>query len=164
MATALYCITTAARFEYHHTHPGFFDAHALSGSHAPNRAERRRRATSLLHAASAFAPAAPSNASSGVINPIDYGADPTGEKGASDALNAAVAAMLALKREDRKDTLGLYDLGGATLDLSGGIYKLYEPVAIPVGFSNFKVTRGTLVAGQSCFSSWHGAPSHGRPG
>ena len=136
--------TGLLKHEYHHTHPGYFDVRALLRDGAPTRHERHRRASALLHAAQS-APVASNE--SAVINPIDYGADPTGEKGASDGLNAAVAALLALKREDRKDTLGLYDLGGATLDLSGGIYKLFEPVAIPVGYANFKVTRGTLVAG-----------------
>ena len=135
--------TCTLAYDYHHTHPGFFDARTLLRDAAPTRHERHRRATTLLHAAAAASNAPHfsgplSNASSAIINPIDYGADPTGEKGASDGLNAAVAALLALKREDRKDTLGLYDLGGATLDLSGGIYKLYEPVAFPVGYANFK--------------------------
>ena len=51
-----------------------------------------------------------------------------------------------LARPDRVDSFGLYDLGGATLDLAGGVYKISEPVAIPMGYSNFKVQSGTLLA------------------
>ena len=49
------------------------------------------------------------------------------------ALNKSIAALLALARPDRVDSFGLFDLGGATLDLCGGVFKISEPVAIPVG-------------------------------
>lgn len=88
-----------------------------------------------------------SSAVDGIIRPSDYGADPTGKVDSSDALDNAVAAMLA--RNGTVDGLGMYDLGGAVLDLSGGEYLLSRPLKIPQRYANFRVQRGTLVAGPS---------------
>ena len=105
---------------YHHIHPGYFDASALLQDAAPvsSTRERFRRAQTLLRAAAT--PVAPTPAAT-VIYPTDFGADPTGETDSSTAFNRSVAALLALAREDHKDTFQLYDLGGATLDLGGGV-------------------------------------------
>jgi hypothetical protein len=129
-----------------HRVPGFLDAGAVLNEPHPNRAEHHRRASALLSRTPAV-PAVDPNAT--VFKPADFGADPTGVADSTAALTRAVRAMLGLGRADRKDTFGLYDLGGATLDLSGGIYRVSSPVALPVGYSNFKVMRGTLIADDS---------------
>ena len=41
------------------------------------------------------------------------------------------------------------DLGGATLDLSGGTYLISAPILIPPGFGNAQIVRGTLRAAPS---------------
>jgi hypothetical protein len=83
----------------------------------------------------------------GIIVPKAYGADPTGASDSSDAFDKAIAAMLAIgKRETLEDQT---DLGGAVLDLSGGIYNLSRPIVFPHGYANFRVQRGTLMAGPS---------------
>ena len=137
--------TLTADRPYHHVHPGYFDASALLLDDAPvsSTRERFRRAQTLLRAAAT--PVAPAVKST-VIFPTDFGADPTGEVDSSTAFNRSVAALLALAREDHKDTFHLYDLGGATLDLGGGVYTISKPVALPPGYSNFKIQSGTLVA------------------
>jgi hypothetical protein len=137
------CAALAHAKPYHHEHPGFFDARQLLSDTPADRAtERYRRAQKLLRSASATGVPAPTTA----IKPTDFGADPTGETISSGAFNKSVAALLALARPDRVDSFGLFDLGGATLDLGGGVYRISEPVAIPGGYSNFKVRSGTLVA------------------
>ena len=126
-------LSAALGLEHHHAHPGFFDPAALLApdrrADADDRAatdvfDRHRRASALLASAaaslaatmSATAAAAPAT----LFNPVDYGADPTGATVSSDSLDACAAAMLALGA--RTDPEGHVDLGGATLDLGGGIY------------------------------------------
>ena len=46
-------------------------------------------------------------------------------------------------------TQGLIDLGGATVDLQGGVYRLSAPFFIPQGYANFGVRGGTLVAAKN---------------
>ena len=128
---------------YHHTHAGFFDAGSLLREGASNAMERYRRASVLLRAATNQA-AGPLGR---VISPVDHGADPTGEKDSADAFNASVVEMLSLAHA--KTSTGLWDCGGATLDLAGGIYTVSRPVAIPKGYANLKVASGTLVAGHT---------------
>jgi hypothetical protein len=80
-----------------------------------------------------------------VVLPTAFGADPTGKADASAAMDRAVAAMLSHKVGI--DDMGIYDLGGATLDLDGGSYSLSRPLLIPQHYGNFRVMRGTLFAG-----------------
>lgn len=147
------CAALARAKPYHHEHPGFFDPRQLLSDAPADRAtERYRHAQKMLRAASAIGLPVPTT----TIKPTDFGADPTGENISSNALNQSVAALLALARPDRVDSFGLFDLGGATLDLGGGVYKISEPVAIPAGYSNFKVRSGTLVA-SSTFCDGNGS-------
>ena len=44
------------------------------------------------------------------------------------------------------DVNWLMDCGGAVLDLAGGEYLISQPITIPPGYSNFRVTGGTLRA------------------
>jgi len=132
------------RLEYHHLNPGFFDPDLVfTDVEATNPRERHHHATRLQRAARETTPRV---ASSAVVNPVEFGADPTGTVSSSDAMDAAVKAVLDLKKENRKDFLGHYDLGGAVLDLSGGVYLIDRPVSFPALYANFRVTRGTLLA------------------
>ena len=42
--------------------------------------------------------------------------------------------------------LGITDLGGATLDLSGGEYLISAPLEVPMFFGNLLIRDGTLRA------------------
>lgn len=142
MSVLLIAALTLGQLQYHHRHPGFFDARDMRDS--PNGADHFRRAHVILRRAASIAPLSAPNTT--IIRPTDFGADPTGVKISSAAFKLAVDALLSLARPDRKDFLGLYDLGGATMDLSGGVYRVSRPVAFPAGYANFKVMRGSLVA------------------
>ncbi len=41
-----------------------------------------------------------------------------------------------------QDPSGIVDLGGATLDLHGGVYAISGPVAIPAFYGNFRIIDG----------------------
>lgn len=140
--------TGARQLEYHHRNPGFFDSALLLADHSATKPrDRHFHATRLQRAAyQAISSTAPPTTS---IKPTDFGADPTGVKSSSDAFDQAVAAMLALALDSRMDFLGHYDLGGATLDLNGGIYLIDRPIAFPSLYANFKVQSGTLMASPS---------------
>lgn len=137
--------------EYHHRNPGFFDPSLLlrEEHQTTNVRESFQRATRLHRAAHAAISASAQTPAATVINPIDFGADPTGTSSSSAAFDAAVASMIRLARDDRKDFLGHYDLGGATLDLHGGIYLIDRPVSFPSLYANFRVQYGTLMASPS---------------
>ena len=86
-----------------------------------------------------------------VINPADYGADPTGATDATAVLQQCVNLLWNASRSGsvlaRTQQL---DLGGATLDLAGGIFLLSTPVVFPEGGArNFQVRGGTLRAGSN---------------
>ena len=87
-------------------------------------------------------------AGSHVISPTQFGADPTGQQDASPAMAAAVAHLLTLGG-NRTTASGLIDLGGAVLDLEGGVFLISSPVMIKSGYGNYRVQRGTLVAAPS---------------
>jgi hypothetical protein len=140
--------SSAALLPYHHAHPGFLDASAFPSGDGTTF---RKRAARLLREARAPALAAAADAralagADGIINPTDYGADPTGAADASDAMDAAVGALCKLGG-GRVDANGLKNLGGAVFDLSGGVYSISRTLLFPPGYSNFRVQRGTLLAG-----------------
>ena len=85
-----------------------------------------------------------------VINPADYGADPTGTTDATAVLQQCVNLLWNASRSGSilARTQHQLDLGGATLDLAGGIFLLSSPVVFPEGGArNFQVRGGTLRAG-----------------
>ena len=83
----------------------------------------------------------------GVINPVAFGADPTGRKDSTQAMYKAVAALLQLGQRSRSTlSSNITDLAGAVLDLQGGEYLLSSPIMIPQFFGNFYITGGTLRA------------------
>lgn len=81
---------------------------------------------------------------SAIVSPVEFGADPTGQYDSTGALNEAIMYMMSLSNQT--DDQNRVDLGGATLDLNGGIYSISASVRFPPGFSNFRIQRGTLVA------------------
>jgi hypothetical protein len=85
-------------------------------------------------------------ASDPTVRPTDFGADPTGVNDSTAAFNSAMAAVLAHNTSGHKLAFGVQDLGGVTLDLSGGDYLISAPLVFPVFVGNFRVIDGTLRA------------------
>jgi len=89
-----------------------------------------------------------------VIKPSDYGADPSG---ATDSTAVLQHCVQLLWNASRPPTSGIVaasdhqlDLGGATLDLAGGVFLLSSPVVFPAtGARNFQVRGGTLRAART---------------
>ncbi len=68
-----------------------------------------------------------------VISPVSFGADPTGQRDSTQALQMAVAAVLDSWHERGSHNMSapVKDLGGITLDLQGGTYLTSEPLHFP---------------------------------
>ena len=95
-------------------------------------------------------PPPPPDSSCWVVHPTAFGADPSGVRDSTKAMTAAVAALLEKGAASGARMGSNYtDLGGAVLDLQGGTFLLSRPLAIPGGFGNFRVVRGTLRASAS---------------
>ena len=81
------------------------------------------------------------------LDPVAFGADPTGR---TDSTKAFVAAMLALTnataRADDPMADCIANLGGATLELGGGEYLISSPLIIPPHVGNVRIRGGTLRA------------------
>ena len=145
MMIGLIAIASASSASAPTTRHGFVDRRAIIPPHATDAVDLGRRIDALQGAAAAqLNPRLTSD--DGVFNPVRYGADPTCNASSSTAIDAAVKAMLSRASPSRKDPQGHFDLGGATLDLSGGCYLISKPVVFPNGHSNFRIERGTLVA------------------
>jgi hypothetical protein len=84
-----------------------------------------------------------------VVNPIDFGADPTGVKDSTAAFVAAVAELLKHNTSGHMMSDGIVDLGGVVLDLQGGDYLVNAPVQIPQFVGNLRIIDGTIRAGAS---------------
>eukprot|EP00756_Hemistasia_phaeocysticola_P065569 Hpha_TRINITY_DN8639_c0_g1::TRINITY_DN8639_c0_g1_i1::g.168623::m.168623 len=85
-------------------------------------------------------------AASHSFNPADFGGDPSGEKDSTDAVRAAIAAMLLASNTT---TSGITDLGGATLNLGGGVFTVSGTVHVKTGYGNYGVCCGVLRASPS---------------
>lgn len=73
-----------------------------------------------------------------VIYPIGYGADPTGAQDSSSAISEAVNN--AVKLQNGLDLLpGIADLGGVTIDLQGGNFRISSPIRFPPHIANIVV-------------------------
>ena len=70
--------------------------------------------------------------------PIGYGADPSGVQDSTEAIMAAVADA-ALTDNGQQLLPGVRDLGGATLDLQGGSFKISKPIVVPPNSGNLVV-------------------------
>ena len=109
-----------------------------SGMHASTRtAHRREMATWSGPSLSAGAP---------TVNPVDFGADPTGKADSTAAFTAAMAAVLAHNTSGHRMSDGIYDLGGVVLDLQGGDYLISAPLVVPQYAGNMHIIDGTLRA------------------
>eukprot|EP00040_Diaphanoeca_grandis_P013918 m.70316 g.70316 ORF g.70316 m.70316 type:complete len:537 (+) comp24210_c0_seq1:213-1823(+) len=90
-------------------------------------------------------------ASNYVINPADYGGDPSGVADSTAALQHCVELLWNASRPSTRGLGGTsdpqLDLGGATLDLAGGVFLISSPIVFPSqGARNFQVRGGTLRA------------------
>lgn len=124
-----------------------------------SEAKRRARMTEQQHghyhepiAAAPTAPYRPTAALSTpntAILPSDFGADPTGAKDSTAAFAAAMAVLLRQRGPRHTTAANITDLGGATLDLSGGTYLISAPIVIPAFYANVQIVKGTLRASAS---------------
>lgn len=108
---------------------------------APRTAPPPPRQGSLYGGSAGVASPTPS-----LIVPADYGADPTGANDSTAAMQAAVHALLAARGPRHTMASNITDLGGATMDLSGGTYLVSAPLVIPPMYGNAQIVRGTLRA------------------
>ncbi|XP_057429568.1 polygalacturonase QRT3-like [Lotus japonicus] len=118
-------------------------------SHFRNKLIRHRVGIPLSQAPFTSAPSPSETARRGrVVNPIGYGADPTGADDSSDAILKAIAEGFAIGRSDEFHELvaGVRDLGGVVIDLQGGNYKISKPITFPSYVGNVVVQGGTLRA------------------
>ncbi|KAL6546203.1 hypothetical protein OROMI_021924 [Orobanche minor] len=79
--------------------------------------------------------------------PIGYGADPSGAHDSASAIYDSLldAAKLG-KGPDFSLLPGITDLGGVTIDLQGGDFRVDRPIRFPPGIGNIVVQGGTLRA------------------
>lgn len=104
-----------------------------SAVHVPPRPFTRAMCASRLHS----------------INPVDYGADPTGKRDSSPAFNLLFASLFNTTVHHKHMAVGIVDLGGATVDLGGGEYLLSKPLFVPPFFGNVHFRDGSLRAAPS---------------
>ena len=84
------------------------------------------------------------------LNPVTFGADPTGRKDSTEAFELLCAQLFnASALAPRDMASGIVDFGGATLDLNGGEYLISAPIVVPVFAGNMRITGGTLRASKS---------------
>jgi len=83
------------------------------------------------------------------LRPADYGADPTGKDDSTEAMAKAMKALLETSASTEVNmSSNIRNLGGATLDLDGGIYLISQPVVIPAFVGNVGISGGTLRASE----------------
>jgi hypothetical protein len=91
------------------------------------------------------------------ISPLTFGADPSGTRDSSTAIQAAMQALRRLcggqtvsgsGNSTRHLAFRVTDCGGVTLDLEGGVYLLSQPMVLPAG-GNLHITGGSLRAAAS---------------
>ena len=97
----------------------------------------------------------PFSASVSVV-PTDFGADPTGRKDSWAALNAAMGACLNQSKLSPNGNFpgdtsfgnghAIRDAGGCSVDLSGGEYRISQPLVLPEYVANMQFGHGSLVA------------------
>lgn len=79
------------------------------------------------------------------LNPVSFGADPTGRTDSTGAFQQLMKELLSKNTGTLAENI--VDLGGATVDLQGGVYLINEPLVIPSNFGNAQFQYGTLRAG-----------------
>nr|XP_043634380.1 polygalacturonase QRT3 [Erigeron canadensis] len=80
-----------------------------------------------------------------VFYPTGYGADPSGVQDSTAAIMAAITDAAGIQNGQQL-LAGVNDLGGATVDLQGGSFKISKPIAIPPNSGNLVIQGGTLRA------------------
>ena len=129
--------------------------HAAKALHAEANARTQRIMQHFghnpvgLNAPIGYPPLLESDATTSILRPTDFGADPTGTNDSSPAFSSAMAKLLSQRGGRKTMASNITDLGGATLDLSGGTYLISVPIVIPPGFGNAQIVRGTLRAASS---------------
>jgi hypothetical protein len=84
------------------------------------------------------------------VDPVDFGADPTGRSDSTKAFEKATAVLFNVSAYASHDMAsGIHNLGGATLDLNGGEYLISEPIHVPPLVGNVRIRGGTLRASES---------------
>ena len=131
---------TPSVLPHHYANPGRIDPSVFRGQ--PDWQRRTRR---LVSRAEQQLPFYGQPNPSGIVSVTDFGADPTGGEDSTQAFAAAVKKLLTLGG-GRKNAANQTDLGGAILSLDGGVFSISNPVAIPAGYANYRVERGTLIA------------------
>eukprot|EP00041_Stephanoeca_diplocostata_P018942 m.401419 g.401419 ORF g.401419 m.401419 type:complete len:547 (-) comp21165_c0_seq9:182-1822(-) len=105
----------------------------------------QRRMQELNYSENSKSPETSSSAQS--ISPLDCGADPSGKTDSTDALLSCMAKLLNASAHGSDPMADkIVNLGGATLDLSGGEYLISAPLVIPKLVGNVRITGGTLKA------------------
>ena len=135
-ATAL-----AEKLPHHYANPGRLSHHVFQGKSQWQRRTRQlvARAEQQVALYSVVAD------NSGIISPLDFGGDPTGQTDSTPAFSAAVAHLITLGG-GRKNGANQTDLGGATLSLGGGVWAVSAPIMIPEGYANYRIHDGTIIA------------------
>lgn len=77
-------------------------------------------------------------------SPTQFGADNTGLTDSTEGMRAAIAELITHGHSMTAN--GEVDLGGAVLELGGGIFLVSGPIVIPNGYANFYIQKGTLKA------------------
>eukprot|EP00049_Salpingoeca_infusionum_P026137 m.23966 g.23966 ORF g.23966 m.23966 type:complete len:536 (-) comp8549_c0_seq2:46-1653(-) len=108
---------------------------------------------STLHSSTPKSPASifsSSCTSDRSINPVDYGADPTGLRDSTDAFLTAVEVLL--NTSCIPQTIMAYnvtDLGGTEINLQYGQYLISKPIHIPSFYGHYAIRYGTIRASES---------------
>ncbi|OWM85709.1 hypothetical protein CDL15_Pgr029132 [Punica granatum] len=90
-----------------------------------------------------------------VFYPKEYGADPTGNRESSKALQSAIGDAFRVQSQVQM-LAGLKDLGGVVIDLQGGNYLISTPLTFPPsGGANLLMQSGTLRASETFPSDRH---------
>lgn len=85
------------------------------------------------------------------VSPVDYGADPTGKNDATEAVKAAMDALLNGTVGVPDMASGITNLGGAVLDLRGGVYLISAPITIPPYVGNVHIGGGGTLRASATF-------------
>lgn len=78
-----------------------------------------------------------------VLYPIGYGADPSGKKESSEAIQRALEDASQLQN-GMQMLPGINDLGGVVIDLQGGNFKISQPLKLPSSMGNVVVSSLSL--------------------
>lgn len=129
-----------AEMPLHYLRPGRLDPGSFAG-----HPEWQRRTRKLVAAAEQQLPVYRAASDATLIDPTDFGADPSGERDSTQAFELAIAKLLTLGG-GRKNGANQTDLGGAVLHLSGGVFAVSQPVSVPAGYANYRIEEGTIIA------------------